>query len=100
MPDEPEALGLLALLLLQDARRETRVAADGSLVLLEDQDRTRWDRARIDEGLHVLERASALGAVGPVPAAGRDRGRPQPGAHGGGHRLARDRGALRRPRRG
>ncbi len=65
MPDEPEALGLVALLLLQDARRETRVAADGSLVLLEDQDRTRWDRDRIAEGLHVLERASALGIVGP-----------------------------------
>jgi RNA polymerase sigma-70 factor (ECF subfamily) len=65
MPDEPEALGLLALMLLQDARREARVAEDGSLVLLEDQDRSRWNRTRIEEGLRVLERASSLRAVGP-----------------------------------
>src|SRR5215210_4694099 len=57
MPDEPEALGLLALLLFHDARREARVGADGELVLLEDQDRSRWDRDRIDEGTRVLERA-------------------------------------------
>ena len=44
MPDEPEALGLLALVLLHDARREARVGADGELILLEDQDRSRWDR--------------------------------------------------------
>jgi RNA polymerase sigma-70 factor, ECF subfamily len=65
MPDEAEALGLLALMLLQDARREARVAADGSLVLLEDQDRARWDRGRIEEGLRVLERAASLRASGP-----------------------------------
>jgi RNA polymerase sigma-70 factor, ECF subfamily len=65
MPDEAEALGLLALMLLQDARREARVGADGSLVLLEDQDRTRWDRGRIAEGLRVLERAASLRANGP-----------------------------------
>ncbi len=57
MPDEPEALGLLALMLLHDARREARTAADGSLVLLADQDRSRWSRERIDEGTRVLERA-------------------------------------------
>ena len=45
LPDEPEALGLLALMLLHDARREARVGADGDLVLLEDQDRARWDAA-------------------------------------------------------
>jgi RNA polymerase sigma-70 factor (ECF subfamily) len=56
MPDEPEVLGLLALLLLTEARRETRTAADGSLVLLADQDRARWDRALIAEG-HALVRA-------------------------------------------
>jgi RNA polymerase sigma-70 factor (ECF subfamily) len=50
MPDEPEALGLLALLLLIEARRPARTAADGSLVLLRDQDRSRWDRALIAEG--------------------------------------------------
>jgi len=65
MPDEPEALGLLALMLLHDSRRESRVAGDGSLVLLDEQDRTGWNRARIDEGLHVLERASSLRRVGP-----------------------------------
>jgi RNA polymerase sigma-70 factor (ECF subfamily) len=57
MPDEPEALGLLALMLLHDARREARTAPDGSLVLLADQDRSRWNRDRIDEGTRVLERA-------------------------------------------
>jgi RNA polymerase sigma-70 factor (ECF subfamily) len=50
MPDEPEARGLLALLLLTDARRDARTDATGRLVLLEDQDRGRWDRAEIDEG--------------------------------------------------
>jgi RNA polymerase sigma-70 factor, ECF subfamily len=65
MPDEAEVLGLLALMLLQDARREARSAEDGSLVLLEDQDRSRWNQARIAEGLRMLERASALRATGP-----------------------------------
>ena len=60
MPDEPEALGLLALMLLQDSRRDARVGADGELVLLEDQDRSLWDRARIDEGVRVLDRALRL----------------------------------------
>ena len=57
MPDEAEALGLLALMLLHDARRDARVGPDGEIVLLADQDRTRWNRARIDEGTRVLERA-------------------------------------------
>ena len=65
MPDEPEALGLLALMLLQDARREARRDTDGALVLLEDQDRSRWNRARIAEGQRVLERALAHRAPGP-----------------------------------
>jgi RNA polymerase sigma-70 factor (ECF subfamily) len=65
MPDEAEALGLLALLLLHDARRDARVAADGSLVLLEDQDRTLWNRARIEEGTRVLDRALAHRRPGP-----------------------------------
>jgi RNA polymerase sigma-70 factor (ECF subfamily) len=65
MPDEAEALALLALLLLQDSRRESRVAPNGSLVLLEDQDRTRWNRERIDEGLRVLARARSLRRPGP-----------------------------------
>jgi RNA polymerase sigma-70 factor (ECF subfamily) len=56
MPDEPEALGLLALLLLHDARRATRLGPGGNLVLLADQDRHRWDRDRIAEGRSLLER--------------------------------------------
>jgi RNA polymerase sigma-70 factor (ECF subfamily) len=59
MPDEPEAFGLLALLLLQDSRRRARVGPDGELVLLPDQDRSLWDRRTIDEGLGILRRAEA-----------------------------------------
>ena len=65
LPDEPESLGLLALLLLHDARRSSRVDADGSLVLLEDQDRSIWDHELIDRGIALLERASALSCPGP-----------------------------------
>ena len=65
MPDEPEVLGLLALMLLHDARREARTAADGSIVLLADQDRDRWSRPRIDEGTRVLERALSHRRAGP-----------------------------------
>jgi RNA polymerase sigma-70 factor (ECF subfamily) len=65
MPDEPEALGLLALLLLHHARREARVGAAGELVLLDEQDRSRWDQAMIIEGVGVLDRAVRLGRLGP-----------------------------------
>jgi RNA polymerase sigma-70 factor, ECF subfamily len=65
MPDEGEALGLLALLLLHDARREGRVGPAGELVLLEDQDRGRWDRAKIYEGVGLLDRAIRRGPPGP-----------------------------------
>ena len=65
MPDEPETLGLLALLLLHDARRHTRVDAAGELVTLEDQDRSAWDRAEIDEGATLLETALRRGRPGP-----------------------------------
>jgi RNA polymerase sigma-70 factor, ECF subfamily len=65
MPDEPEVFGLLALMLLQDSRRRARVGPEGELVLLEDQDRSLWDRQRIGEGLRVLDRAVALGRAGP-----------------------------------
>jgi RNA polymerase sigma-70 factor, ECF subfamily len=65
MPGEPEASGLLALMLLQDSRRGARVDDAGELVTLEDQDRTRWDRAEIDEGCRVLETAAKAGAAGP-----------------------------------
>jgi RNA polymerase sigma-70 factor, ECF subfamily len=65
MPDEPEALGLLALMLLHNARRAARVDAAGDLVTLEDQDRDRWDRAAIDEGAGVLDAALRRGRPGP-----------------------------------
>ncbi|MFF5139694.1 RNA polymerase sigma factor [Streptomyces sp. NPDC013157] len=65
MPDEPEVVGLLALLLLHDARRATRVDAAGDLVTLEDQDRTAWDRAEIDEGTALLDGALRRGRPGP-----------------------------------
>ena len=65
MPDEPEAAGLLALMLLHDARREARVDEAGDLVPLEQQDRTRWDRAAIDEGLDLLDAAIRRTRPGP-----------------------------------
>jgi len=57
MPDEPEAMGLLALMLLNDARRDARVDANGELVTLDEQDRTRWDRRSITEGTRLVDRA-------------------------------------------
>jgi RNA polymerase sigma-70 factor (ECF subfamily) len=65
MPDEAEPLGLVALMLLQDSRRDTRTGADGELVLLDDQDRSRWDHAEIDEGLALVARALRRGRPGP-----------------------------------
>jgi RNA polymerase sigma-70 factor (ECF subfamily) len=65
MPEEPEASGLLALMLLQDSRREARVDATGDLVPLEDQDRGRWDRSRIAEGLQALAAGLERGSPGP-----------------------------------
>ena len=65
MPDEPEAAGLLALLLLQDARRVARVDADGEFVALDEQDRTLWNRDAIDEGVAVLERVLRQRRPGP-----------------------------------
>jgi RNA polymerase sigma-70 factor, ECF subfamily len=65
MPDEPEALGLLALMLLQDARRDARVDDAGDLVPLEEQDRTRWDTVAIDEGVALLDAAVRRSRPGP-----------------------------------
>jgi predicted RNA polymerase sigma factor len=65
MPDEPEVLGLLALMELQASRAPARTDADGDLVLLEHQDRRRWDRPRIARGLACLERAGPLPRAGP-----------------------------------
>jgi RNA polymerase sigma-70 factor (ECF subfamily) len=63
-PEWREAEALLALMLLHDARREARTSSDGSLVLLEDQDRRRWDQARIAEGLERVEHALRAGRAG------------------------------------
>jgi hypothetical protein len=63
--DEAEAYGLLALLLLTDARRSARTTADGTAVSLEDQDRSRWDREAITEGDVVLDHALSMGRPGP-----------------------------------
>ena len=65
MPDEPEVTGLLALLLLTDARREARTSDAGELVLLGDQDRGRWDAAKITQGTALLGRALTAGRPGP-----------------------------------
>jgi len=60
LPESSDVAGLLALLLLTDARRDTRVSEDGALTLLADQDRSRWDRARIDEGAALVRDALRL----------------------------------------
>ena len=65
IPDEPEVIGLLALLLLTDARRGARTGPDGDLVLLADQDRSRWDRAMIAEGEELVEQALRRSRPGP-----------------------------------
>ena len=61
---EPEAVGLLALMLLNDSRRATRTSPEGEIVLLEDQDRSRWDRAQIEEGRALVEQALRPARVG------------------------------------
>jgi RNA polymerase sigma-70 factor, ECF subfamily len=65
MPDEPEVMGLLALMLLIEARRATRTTPDGDLVLLADQDRSRWDRALIAEGQAIVRRCLRRNQQGP-----------------------------------
>jgi RNA polymerase sigma-70 factor (ECF subfamily) len=60
LDDVPEALGLLALMLLHDSRRNTRVTVDGQLILLEEQDRALWDQDQIREGVTCLDRAVAM----------------------------------------
>jgi RNA polymerase sigma-70 factor, ECF subfamily len=62
---EPEAVGLLALMLLHDSRRAARTSADGEIVLLEDQDRSQWNREQIAEGLSLVEQALQSRRIGP-----------------------------------
>ena len=70
---EPEAIGLLALMLLHESRRAARTSPTGELVLLDDQDRSLWNRAQIAEGAALVERALASRRFGPLHAAGGDR---------------------------
>ena len=65
LPDEREARGLLGLMLLHDARRETRTDGDGELVLLADQDRSRWDHAQVAEGVAIVDEAFTGCGLGP-----------------------------------
>ena len=65
MPAEPEVLGLLALMLLADSRRDARVSSDGALVPLATQDRSRWDRLRIAEGQAIVRRCLQWNRPGP-----------------------------------
>ena len=62
---EPEAMGLLALMLLQDSRRTARISASGELVLLDEQDRSLWNRAQIEEGTALVDRLLAARRIGP-----------------------------------
>jgi RNA polymerase sigma-70 factor (ECF subfamily) len=62
---EPEAMGLLALMLLHDARRPARISSEGDLILLNDQDRSLWNREQIAEGLKLVEQALASRRFGP-----------------------------------
>ena len=65
LPEQPEAQGLLALMLLTDSRRRARISENGEIVPLDMQDRSLWDRAEIDEGVRILDEAFARGAPGP-----------------------------------
>src|SRR5262249_19250891 len=67
---EPEALGLLGLMLLHESRRAARTSRSGEVILLDDQDRTRWDRAQIAEGCALVERALASRRFGPYTLQG------------------------------
>ena len=92
---EPEAAGLLALMLLHDSRRAARTSPAGELILLDDQDRSLWNRDQIGEGLRLVERALSSRQFGPYAHSGGDCGRSRRGAGCGGDRLGRDRRPLR-----
>ena len=94
MPNEPENLGLLALMLLHDSRRDARVNAAGELVPLEEQDRSTWHGAQIEEGLQLVEKSLLMGRVGLLPLAGGDWCGARSGEDRGANRLEPDRRTL------
>jgi hypothetical protein len=95
LPDDPEVAGLLALMLLNEARRPARTGPHGELVPLGEQDRTRWDHALVAEGRRPADQRPAARRDRRVPTPGRDRRGPRRGADGRGHPLAPDRRPLR-----
>ena len=90
LPQDTEVAGLLALMLLTDARRAARTGPSGELIPLDEQDRALWDQAAIAEGMVSLTRDALEGRGGPVPASGGDRGGARRGGARRGHRLAAD----------
>jgi RNA polymerase sigma-70 factor (ECF subfamily) len=99
MPGEPEVRGLLALVLLHDARRPARVDPAGALVPLEEQDRSRWQQAAIVEGLDQLDAALAQRRRGPYQLQAAIAALHARASAGRGHRLEADRRAVRRTAR-
>ncbi len=96
-PDEPEVHGLVALMEIQASRAAARTGPAGELVLLHEQQRGRWDQLLIRRGFAAMLRARGTGRhARAVRAAGRHRGLPRTGPHGGGDRLAANRDAVRR----
>ncbi len=91
---EPEVMGLLSLMLLQESRHAARTSPAGELILLENQDRSLWNREQIAEGAALLEKALKSGGFGCLHAAGCNRGRSCGGGVGRRDRLAKDRRAL------
>ena len=91
MPDEPEARGLLALMLLHDSRRDARVGPDGALIVLDEQDRSLWDRGEIDEGTSLVERIRRPITPGAYQLQARIAAAHATAPHARRHRLAADR---------
>ncbi len=94
LPQDGEVAGLLALMLLTDARRSARSGPDGELIPLAEQDRTRWDRQEIAEGIALISGDPFQRLDRRVSAAGRHRGDPRRGTACGGHGLAANPGAV------
>ena len=90
LPEDAEVAGLLALMLLTEARRPARTTSDGSLVPLAEQDRSLWRPDLIEEGTGLVDRRPRQRPARPVPAAGGDRGRARRGQARRRHRLAAD----------